>query len=113
MLAAPAIAADAPDAVCKEPAAPTMPDGRTAPAKDIVAAAAAVKAFVADSDVYQECLKEVIDKMQTAAKAEKKEMDPKVKAALEMKGDANQAKKEELGQRYAITAAAYRQAHPR
>lgn len=110
MFAAPAFAADS---ACKEPTSPTMPDGKTAPAAQIVAAANAVKAFVTDSDAYQQCLKDEIDKMEVAAKAEKKAVDPKVKADYEAMGDANQTKKEMLGAAYAATAAAYRSAHPR
>ena len=112
LLVAPAFAA-APDEACKEPTVPTMPDGKTAPAKDIVAAANAVKAYVAASDEYQACLKKVVDDMEDAAKKAKVAVDPKVKADLEDKGDANQAKKEGLGAAYAATAAAYRAAHPR
>jgi hypothetical protein len=112
MLAAPAIAA-APDAACKEPTSPAMPNGKTAPAKDVIAAANAVKAYVAASDAYQECLKEAVEKMETDAKTNKVEVDAKLKSNLEAKGDANQAKKEQLGAAYAATAAAYRTAHPK
>jgi len=111
MLAAPAFAA-VPDAACNEPTLPTMPNGRTAPAADIVAAANNVKAYVASSDAYQQCLKDALDKMEVAAKDTKTPLDPKVKADLERKGDANQAKKEQLGASYAAVAAAYRASHP-
>jgi len=126
LLAAPAFAADALDAACKDPTAPTMPNGRTAAREEIIAAANAVKAYVADSDKYQECLKGVIDgmdqeeaKREAQAKADKKAVDPKVKADytkskanMTAKGDANQAKKEQLGASYAAVAASYRAAHP-
>ena len=123
MLAVPAIAA-APEDACMQPAMPKMPDGKTAPAKDIIAAAAAVKAFVAESDAYQICLKQQvdqIDQMEAKAKTDKTAaLDPKVKAAMDKskaemttKGDQNQANKETLGAMYSATAAAYRQAHPK
>ncbi len=112
LLAGPAFAAAAPDAACKEPVAPAMPDGKTAPAADIIKAANGVKAFVAESDLYQQCLKDVVDKLDVAATISKTPVDPKVKADLEQKGDGNQAKKEQLGAAYAATAAAYRAAHP-
>lgn len=112
MLAAPAFAAAAPDAACKEPSSPTMPDGKTVPAAEIIKAANAVKAYVAESDLYQQCIKDVVEKMDAEATKNKVPVDAKVKADLEAKGDANQAKKEQLGAAYAATAAAYRAAHP-
>lgn len=112
MLAVPAIAA-APDAACMAPEMPKMPDGKTAPAKDIIAAANSVKKYVADSDAYQTCLNEVEDKMEAEAKAAKAAMDPKIKADLDAKHEQNQTNKERLGAMYSATAAAYRQAHPK
>jgi hypothetical protein len=87
---------------CIEPIVPIMPNGRTAPAAAIIAAANAVKAYVVDSDAYQNCLKEEIDR----------EDNPQVKADLSARGDANQASKERLDAAYAVTAAAYEAAHP-
>jgi hypothetical protein len=112
MLAAPAFSAAAPGAACKEPVSPTMPDGKTVPASEIIKAANAVKAFVAESDLYQQCLKDVVEKLDIAATVSKTPVDPKVKAELEQKGDDNQLKKEQLGAAYSATAAAYRAAHP-
>src|SRR5262245_13381530 len=91
---------------CKEPTLPTMPNGRTAPAADIIAAANAVKAYVVDSDVYQQCLKYHIDSIDLSAFAFISIFD------MTAKGDANQARKEQLGASYAAVAAAYRSAHP-
>ena len=124
VLAAPAFAAV--DDSCKDPVAPTMPNGRTAAREDIITAANNVKTYVAESDKYQECLRGVIEgidqasaKMDAEAKATKKPVDAKLKAEMtkskgEMtaKGDANQKKKEQLGASYAAVAAAYRAAHP-
>ena len=112
MLTAPVFAVEAPDAACMEPTVPTMPNGRTAPAADVVAAANNVKAYVAGSDAYQQCLRDVLVKMEETAKETKKAEDPKLKAALVKKGDDNQKKKEQLGASYAAVAAAYRAAHP-
>jgi len=112
LLAGPAFGAAAPDAACKEPVSPAMPDGKTSPAADIIKAANGVKAFVAESDLYQACIKDAVDKLEVAATISKTPVDPKVKAELEKKGDDNQTKKEQLGAAYAATAAAYRAAHP-
>src|SRR5262249_39044630 len=113
VIAAPAMAAAVDTSACMEPAMPKMPDGKTAPAKDIIAAANAVKAFVAQSDIYQQCLNDIEDKAEAAAKENKAELDPKIKAEIEGKHDPNQNNKERLGALYSATAAAYRTAHPK
>jgi hypothetical protein len=41
---------------CSQPYAPQIPDGKTASSDDIEAARRDAKAFIAASDVYQECL---------------------------------------------------------
>jgi hypothetical protein len=124
MFAAPAFAAA--DDACTNPTAPTMPNGKTAAREEIIAAANNVKAYVADSDKYQACLKGVLEgmdqeytKADAQAKADKKPLATKVKvdytktrAELVKKGEANQTTKEKLGASYAATAAAYRSAHP-
>jgi hypothetical protein len=124
MLAAPAFAAA--DDACINPTAPTMPNGKTAAREEVIAAANNVKAYVAESDKYQECLKGIIEgidqdyaKAEAQAKADKKTVAAKVKADfsksksdLVKKGEANQTAKEKLGAAYAATAAAYRTAHP-
>jgi hypothetical protein len=61
-----------------------------------------VKAYVVDSDAYENCLKDEIDR----------EDNPQVKADLAARGDANQASKERLDAAYAVTTAAYEAAHP-
>jgi hypothetical protein len=45
-------------AECAPPDAPVMPDGNTAPASDLKAASADVKAFLAAGEVYTACLDE-------------------------------------------------------
>jgi hypothetical protein len=108
LFAAPAFAQDK----CPAPKSPSVPNGRTATAPELIAAANDVKAFIAASDDYQACLKADIDAQTEAAKADKKDMDPKVKAALVAQGDANQKEKERVGNAYNTAAQAYRAAHP-
>src|SRR4029450_9976666 len=116
-LATPAFMPAMAQSACMEPAPPTMPDGKTAPAADGRAAAGGVRAFVAQSDEYQKCLNDeyaaTVKTGQAAAKAKKEPFDAtKLNSDREAKIAANQKKKEELGQAYGATAAAYRQAHP-
>ena len=110
MLAAPALAAES---ACMEPTAPKMPNGRTAPAAEVIAAANAVKAYVADSDAYQQCLNDEYNAIVEAANADKKPVDPKLNTERERKINANQTNKEKLGQAYNKVATDYRSAHPR
>jgi hypothetical protein len=64
------------------------------------------------SDDYQTCLVNYINAQDAAAKAEKKTFDPKAKAAIQAKGDANQKEKEKVGLAYNTAAADYKKAHP-
>lgn len=109
MLAAPAFAAES---ACKEPTSPAMPDGATAPAAEIRAAAASVTTYVKDSDVYQECLNVEFNKMIEQAKKDKTPVGPEANKEREDRIAANQASKVKLGDSYNATAAAYRKAHP-
>ncbi len=112
LFAAPAFAQD----VCADKApgkAPSVPNGRTASAADIIAANKEVVAFMKASDDYQACLKSYIDQQEAAAKAEKKTFDPKIRNAIMAKGDANQKEKEKVGLAYNTAAADYKRAHPK
>jgi len=111
-LAAPALMPALAQSACMEPAEPTMPDGKTAARAEIIAAAGAAKEFVTKSDEYQNCLNaeyaETVKKLQ----AEKAKIDPKMNSDREAKITANQKKKEQVGQAYGATAAAYKAANP-
>ena len=109
MLAAPAFAAES---ACKEPVVPTMPDGSVAARDDVIKAAGSVKAYVTESDTYQECLNVEFNKMIEQAKKDKMPVGPEANKAREDKIAANQASKVKLGEAYSATAAAYRTAHP-
>jgi hypothetical protein len=109
LFAAPAYAQDS----CAAPTAPKVPDGKTAAAADIIAANKEVVAFMKASDDYQTCLVTYINEQDAAAKKERKTFDPKMKTAIQAKGDANQKEKERVGMAYNTAAQAYRAAHPR
>ena len=109
MLAAPTFAAEN---TCALPMVPAMPDGATAPAADIRAAAASVTNYVKESDAYQECLNIEFNKMIDQSKKDKKVVGPEANAEREARIAANQESKVKLGEAYTATAAAYRTAHP-
>lgn len=101
------------DNSCKAPVGPTVPDGKTAEARQLIAANNEVKAFIAASDQYQQCLNDWMGAEQLAATEAKKPMDPKIKAEHDRLGDENQKEKERIGGLYNAAATAYRAAHPR
>ena len=120
-LAAPGLLPALAQSACMEPAAPSMPDGKTAQRADVIAAAGAAKDFVAKSDEYQNCLnseyettvKAAVAAMKAKDKDKSKQVDAaKLDAERQAKISANQKKKEEVGLAYGATAAAYRAANP-
>jgi len=113
MLAAPAFAQDAaPASTCMDPMVPTMPDGATAPAADIRAAATSVTTYVKEADDYQLCLNVEFNALVEQNKKEKKVMSGAENRARIAKINASQKAKEDLGKAYGVTAADYRKAHP-
>src|SRR5262245_24714100 len=97
LFAAPAFAQDN----CAAPGkGPAVPSGRTAQASELSAAAKEVVAFMKASDEYQTCLLNYINVQTETAAKEKKTFDPKIKAALQKKGDDNQKEKERVGVAY-------------
>jgi hypothetical protein len=117
--AAPALMPALAQSACMEPAAPTMPDGKSAARAEIIAAAGAAKEFMTKSDEYQACLNTEYETTVKAAmeaaknKDKSKQVDAaKLNSEREAKITANQKKKEEVGLAYGATAAAYKAANP-
>ena len=115
-LSAPVLLPAFAQSACMEPATPTMPDGKTAARAEIIAAAGAAKEFITKSDAYQSCLnaeyEAAVKTGQAAAKEKKQPFDAtKLNKDREDKIAANQKKKEEVGQAYGATAAAYKAAN--
>jgi hypothetical protein len=106
-LAGPALAAD-----CVRPEAPAAVDGATATMEQLLAAKAAVTAFITASDTYQTCLIDDLDAQKKAAKASKTKLDPAASKDADAKMSANQADKERVGQSFNAAAKAYKAAHP-
>ena len=79
---------------CSEPYAPQVPNGRTATLDELNAARRDARAFIAASDVYQECLLE-------------SPTSPRREALL----DANQAQKERIGSAVNAAIAAFNARH--
>ena len=106
-----AMPAFAQGAACTAPAEPAAIDGSTATADQMKTAITGVRAFIAASDVYQECLMKDVAAKKAAATADKP-FDPAIEQSATAAGLANQALKEKVGNGYNAAAAAYKKAHP-
>jgi hypothetical protein len=107
-LAGPAFAEDA----CSRPEAPAAVDGATATMEQLLAAKAAVTAFISTSDTYQTCVLDDVDAQRKAAKKNKTKIDPAIEKAADASIAANQSDKERVGAEFNAAARAYKAAHP-
>lgn len=106
--AAPVLAQSA----CVAPIAPAAIDGATVTADQLRGARTDVQNFIAQSDVYQECLGKEIDDAKAQATADKKPFDQSLATAAVAKADANQKMKEKVGGEFNNAVGAYKKAHP-
>jgi hypothetical protein len=100
------------ESVCQEPIAPAAVDGNTATAVDLKAAVKDVKAFIKQSDDYQDCLWKELADANDKAKKDKKDPDPQLDADVRAKVLSNQKLKERVGAEYNAAAQAYNAKHP-
>jgi len=107
---APGSAGIAQDA-CVEPAVPAPVDGAQVSEGQMRAAAAAARNFIAQSDVYQLCLANVLDAAKTQAVADGKPLDNALEGTLRAKADANQKVKERVGLEINTAIGVYKQTH--
>jgi len=98
---------------CVEPQPPAPVDGAQVSEEQMRAAAAAARAFIAQSDVYQACLSNAVDAAKTQAAADGKPFDPALAGGAKAKADANQKAKERVGVEINAAISAYKQAHPK
>src|SRR6185312_11645147 len=84
------------NAVCIEPAPPTMVDGNTVSHDQLVAAIAQVKDFMAKSDVYQACVADDLEAKKAAAAKANTPFDPQLQQVALAKAAANQQAKDKL-----------------
>ena len=94
------------------PAAPAVPDGKTASKDQILAARTDVTAFLKTSDQYQGCLKTYLDQKTQEAAKDKNSVDPSVKAGVLAKADSNQRDKVRVGNDFNKAVTAFNAAHP-
>jgi hypothetical protein len=99
-------------ATCTAPVAPATVDGSTVTKEALIAAIAGVKAFIASSDTYQQCLDADLKAQKAQATTDKKMFDPKIEADVIAKAGANQKEKEKAGADINTAVAAYKKLHP-
>ena len=83
--------------VCTEPPLPPAVDGTNVKPDQLRAAVAAAKGFIAESDVFQNCLLGELDAAKTQASTEGHPVDPAVESQTRLRLAANQKTKEKVG----------------
>jgi hypothetical protein len=96
---------------CVEPAQPAPVDGAQVSEDQMRAAAAGARNFIAQSDVYQACLANVLDAAKTQASADGQPLDPNLEVTIKAKADANQKVKERVGIEINTAISVYKQTH--
>ena len=104
---APALA----EPVCTEPPMPPPVDGANVKPDQLRAAVAAAKGFIAESDVYQNCLIGELDAAKTQAGTEGHPLDPTVESQTRLKLAANQKTKERVGTEINMAIDIYKKTH--
>lgn len=99
-------------ATCTAPIAPAAVDGSTATQAQMVAGISAVKAFIAASDTYQDCLNANLKSQKDAAAAASMPFDPTIEKAIVAKGLDNQAQKEKIGGEINAAVGVFKKLHP-
>jgi hypothetical protein len=98
---------------CEAPIPPAAPDGKTATQAQITAAVTDAKNFIAQSDVYQQCLLDYVQTQKDQAAADKKPFDSYIETTIQKQVDSNQAAKVRTGAEINAAVNAYKMAHPK
>ena len=97
---------------CQAPIAPVAPDGRTSTQAQMMAAVTDAKNFIAQSDVYQQCLLNYVKAQKDQATKDKTTFDKFIESEAMKKVSQNQADKEKVGSEINGAIAVYKQSHP-
>ena len=99
-------------ASCQAPVPPAAPNGRTISQQDLSAAATDAKNFIAQSDVYQQCLLDYVQAQKKQAVEDKKTFDPYIESSIQKKIDDNQKTKVRVGAEFNAAVSDFKMAHP-
>lgn len=97
---------------CQAPIAPQAPDGHTATQAQMVAAAGDARNFIAQSDVYQQCLVDYVKAQQDLAVKNKTPFDKSIQADAVSKVKQNQDEKVKVGTDINAAIATFKASHP-
>jgi hypothetical protein len=98
---------------CSAPIPPAAPDGHTASQQQMVGAVGDAKSFIAQSDVYQQCLLDYVQAQKDQATQVKKPFDTFVETTAMKQIADNQAAKIKAGSDINTAIGDYKAAHPK
>jgi len=98
---------------CSAPIPPAAPDGRTATQQQMVGAVGDAKSFIAQSDVYQQCLLDYVQAQKDQATKDKKPFDASIESTAMKQVADNQAAKVKAGSDINTAIGDYKAAHPK
>jgi hypothetical protein len=109
LLVAPAWAQDQ----CVAPKTPAIPDGGRATATQILAAQNEIKAYVAASDNYQNCLAQEFTRQQAVSRQNNSELDPNLQATMQVKSAAQRSDAQQVAAAWGAAVEAFNKAQQR
>jgi hypothetical protein len=98
---------------CAAPIPPAAPDGRTVSQQQLMAAVGDAKNFIAQSDVYQQCLLDYLQAQKDQAAKDKKPFDAYIETTVQKQVDSNQAAKVKAGADINAAVNDYKMTHPK
>lgn len=109
MGAAPAFA----QADCQAPIPPAAPNGRTATQQDIQAAVTDARNYMAQADVYQQCLLDYVAAQKKQAAEDKQTFDTYIETSTQKKIEDNQKIKIKVGAEINSALNDFKMSHPK
>ncbi|HEY2835102.1 MAG TPA: hypothetical protein VGI89_00940 [Rhizomicrobium sp.] len=97
---------------CQLPIPPAAPNGRTATQQDISASVTDAKNYMAQADVYQQCLLDYVIAQKKQAVEDKKPFDSYIETSIQKKVEDNQKTKVKVGSEINGALSDFKMAHP-
>lgn len=97
---------------CQLPIPPAAPNGRTATQQDISASVTDAKNYMAQADVYQQCLLDYVAAQKKQAVEDKKTFDSYIETSIQKKIEDNQKTKVRVGSEINGALNDFKMAHP-
>ena len=91
---------------------PATPDGHSATQQQILAAVQDAKNYIAQADVYQQCLLDYVAAQKKQATEDKKTFDSYIETSIQRKIDSNQKTKVRIGAEINAAVSDFKMSHP-